>query len=64
MNIKTTQPLKLVSVDYMTLEMSKGGYQHILVTTDHFTRYAWAVPTKNQSARTTAESLYYHFLVH
>ena len=63
-NIKTTQPLKLVSVDYMTLEMSKGGYQHILVTADNFTRYAWAVPTKNQSARTTAESLYYHFLVH
>ena len=63
-NIKTTQPLKLVSVDYMTLEMSKGGYQHILVTADHFTRYAWAVPTKNQSARTTAESLYYHFLLH
>ena len=29
-NIKTTQPLELVCVDYMTLEMSKGGYQHIL----------------------------------
>ena len=39
-NIKTTQPLELVCVDYMTLQMSKGGYQHILVITDHFTRYA------------------------
>ena len=47
-NIVTTQPLGLLCVDFLTLETSKGGYPHLLVITDHFTRYAQAVPTKNR----------------
>jgi hypothetical protein len=38
-------------MDFLTLEKSKGGYQHILVITDHYTRYAQAIPTKNQLAK-------------
>ena len=38
--------------------------QHILVITDHFTRYAQAIPTKNQTARTTAEAFYQNYIVH
>lgn len=51
-------------MDYLTLEASKGGYQHILVITDHFTRFAMAILTRNQLARTTAEALFNHFIVH
>jgi hypothetical protein len=43
-------------MDFLGLETSKGGYQYILVITDHFTKYALAVPTKNTTARTTAEA--------
>ena len=39
------------------------GYSNILVITDHFTKYAVAVPTKNQTAATTAKVLYEHFLL-
>lgn len=63
-SIRTSQPLELVCIDFLTLEMSKGGYQNILVITDHFTRYSQAVPTRNQTARTTAEALFNSFIVH
>ena len=63
-NINTYQPLELVCMDFLSLETSKGGFQSILVITDHFTRYAVAVPTKNQTARTTAEAFFTNFVVH
>ena len=63
-NVKTTQPMELVCMDFLTLEMSKGGYQYILVITDHFTKYAQAVPTRNMSAKTTADALFNQYIVH
>lgn len=48
----------------MTLEKSKGGYENILVITDHFTRFAKAIPTKYQTAKTTAIALFYNFMIH
>jgi transposase InsO family protein len=63
-SIETKQPLELVCLDFLSLEASKGGYNNILVITDHFTRYALAIPTRNQTARTTAEALWNGFIVH
>ena len=51
-------------MDYHSMETSSGGYQHVLVITDHFTRYAQAIPTRNHTARTTAEALCNSFIVH
>ena len=63
-NMSTTQPMELVCIDYLTLESSKGGYENVLVVTDHFTKYAQAYPTRNQTARTTAQTLFNNFFVH
>lgn len=63
-NITTTYPLELVCMDFLTLESSKGGYSNILVITDHFTRYAQAFPTRNMTAKTTADIFYRNFVVH
>ena len=62
--IQTTAPMELVCIDYLKLERSKGGYENILVITDHFTRYAYAIPTRNQTARTTARVLLDNFFIH
>ena len=63
-NIVTKAPMELVCIDYLSLERSKGGYENILVITDHFTRYAQAIPTRNQTAATTARVLFDNFFVH
>ncbi len=57
-NITTTYPMELVCIDYLGLEDSKGGYNNILVVTDHFTQYAQAYPTRNQTAHLTAKILF------
>ena len=63
-NLSSTQPMELVCIDYLTLETSKGGFENVLVVTDHFTKYSQAYPTRNQTAKTTAQILYSNFFVH
>jgi transposase InsO family protein len=62
--IFTMKPLEILCIDFLSLEKCKGGYENILVITDHFTRYAQAIPLKNQLATTTAKALYDNFIVH
>ena len=65
-SITTTKPLEMLCVNFLTQEPPKGNIQNVLVLTDHFTKYAIAiaVPTKNQTAKTMADSIFNHFVVH
>ena len=59
--IVTSEPLELVCLDFLLVEPS-SGYEHILVITDHFTKFSKAIATKNESALTTARALYQNFI--
>lgn len=63
-NIKTSRPLELVCLDFLTVEPDNSNTKDILVVTDHFTKYAIAVLTKDQKARTVAKCLWENFLLY
>ena len=65
--IRAYAPLELVHLDYTsiesTMELNKPPVvKNVLVMTDHFTRYALAVVTKDQTAKTVAKVFYEHFI--
>ena len=64
--ILCTEPMELVHVDYVGMEVTvatkeKPVVKNVLVVVDHFTRYVQAYVTKNHTARTTARVLYNNY---
>ena len=56
--IPSSFPFETVALDFLSLGRPADPYQYILVITDLFSRYALAVPTKDQTAATTVKALW------
>ena len=64
-NIQATHLLQLVHLVYLMIEVTEGGKDvHVLITTDHFIRYAKALVTSSQTAKYTAWALWHWFEGH
>ena len=57
-SISVSSPLELVCMDFLSIEPDGKGTKDVLVITDHFTKFAIAVPTTNQTAKVVAEALW------
>ncbi|PIK62210.1 putative transposon Ty3-I Gag-Pol polyprotein [Apostichopus japonicus] len=44
-------------MDFLKLDVGRGGYEDVLVITDAFTKYSQAIPCKNQTAVVVARAL-------
>lgn len=55
-------PLETVSIDFLSLGRHGDTYPYLLVITDLFSKYGWAVPTKDQTAATTAWALWRYLI--
>ena len=64
--ILCTEPLDLVYINYMSMEVTVGVKEkpvvkNVLVIEDHFTHYTQAYITNNHTTHTTARILYNEF---
>ena len=62
-SLESSGPMDLLCIDFLKVEPDKYNRVDILVITDHFTRFARAIPTRNQSARAVADALWNGFFL-
>lgn len=52
-SVVTSYPMEILAIDYLSLWRDGDVYPNILVATDVFSRFAWVMPTRDQTALTT-----------
>jgi len=55
-HLTATRPFEVLAMDFTLLEPSQG-YENVLVITDVFTKWTFAIPTRDQTAKTVAKTL-------
>ena len=56
-SLNATKPLEILAIDFLKLDKASDGREDVLTMTDVFTKFAKAVPTRNQKASTVAKVL-------
>ncbi|KAI4872904.1 hypothetical protein NFI96_001931 [Prochilodus magdalenae] len=60
-NIRTSEPMELVCIDFWSAELNDRKTIDVLVVTDHFSKMAHAFACRNQSAKQVARRLWNDF---
>ena len=63
-HLRATQPLEIVAMDFLKLDRASDGREDVLVLTDVFTKYAMAIPTRDQTAATVVKVLIQNWIIH
>ena len=61
--ITSSSHMKLIGLDHVHLDTGTGGFQYLLVTTDHITRYTQIYPTRTKEAKTAATKLFNDYIL-
>ena len=62
-SLQSSDPMDLLCIDFLKVDADRWNRTNILVVTDHFTRFARAIPTRNQTAKAVAEALWKEFFL-
>ena len=61
--IQATSPFQMISIDFLHLDVCKGGFEYALVVIDHFTRFCQIYATRKKSSKAAAAKLYGEFIL-
>ena len=61
--ITFSSTMELIGLDFLHLDTCTGGFQYLLVITDHLTRYTQVYPTRNKEAKTAAAKLFNDYML-
>ena len=62
-SLQSSGPMDLVCIDFLKVDTDRYNKSYVLVITDHFTRFARAIPMRNQTARAVADVLWKEFFL-